>query len=173
MTSRLIKSELSNNAVQPYTTQKAQLIDVIYSVVVFLIIAFVMLGARNLQVRTYSLLMLFCMLLSVAAIILYNELYVEASSKTPLHSALLNVGQYGALTLSAKVWFSINYDRFSVPTKIFVSSLVYGAFLVLVLTSYWIQQQNPLLMVLLYPLGSISLALFAESIEEKLRHRTE
>ena len=147
--------------------------DVIYSVVVILIIALMILGARNLQVRTYSLLMLFCMLLSVAAIILYNELHIEASTKTPLHSALLYVGQYGALTLSAKIWFSINYDRFSAPTKIFVNGLVYGAFLVLVLTSYWIQKQIPLLTVLLYPLGSISLALLAESIEEKLRHRTD
>jgi hypothetical protein len=149
------------------------MIDVIYLLVVILIIALVILGARNLPVRTYSLLMLFCMLLSVAAVILYNELYLESSSKTPLHSALLSVGQYGALTLSAKVWFSINYDRFTALTKIFVNCVVYGAFLVLVLTSYWIQQQTPLLMVLLYPLGSISLALLAESIEEKLRHPTE
>jgi hypothetical protein len=81
------------------------MIDVIYLLVVILIIALVILGSRNLSVRTYSLLMFFCMLLSVAAVILYNELYLELSSKTPLHSALLSVGQYGALTLSAKVWF--------------------------------------------------------------------
>ncbi len=149
------------------------MIDVIYLVVVILIIAFVILGARYFQVRTYSLIMMFCMLLSVTAVILYNELYLESSSKTPLHSALLSVGQYAALTLSAKVWFSINYDRFSAFTKIVVNVVVYGAFLVLMLTSYWLKQQSPLLMVLLYPLGSIAIALLAESIEEKLRHRTE
>ena len=70
------------------------MIDVIYLLVVILIIALVILGARNLSVRTYSLLMFFCMLLSVAAVIPYNELYLETSSKTPLHSALLSMGHF-------------------------------------------------------------------------------
>lgn len=147
------------------------MIDAIYLIVVTLIIALVILGARCFQVRTYSLVMLFCMVLSVTAVILYNELYLESSSKTPLHSALLSMGQYGALTLSAKVWFSINYDRFSAVTRIVVNSMVYGALLVLVLTSYWLKQQAPLLVVLLYPLASIALALLAESIEEMFRNR--
>lgn len=147
------------------------MIDSIYLVVVTIIIAFVILGARYFKVRTYSLLLLFCMMLSVTAIIIYNELYVESSLKTPFHSALLSLGQYGALTLSAKVWFSINYDRFSAFTRILVNSMVYGGLLVLMLTSYWLTQQAPLLIVLIYPLASIALALLAESIEEMFRKK--
>ena len=70
------------------------------------------------------MLLLFCMMLSVKAIILYNELY-----------------------------------------------MVYGGLLVLMLTSYWLTQQAPLLIVLIYPLASIALALLAESIEEMFRKK--
>jgi len=48
---------------------------------------------------------------------------------------------------------------------------VYGGLLVLMLTSYWLTQQAPLLIVLIYPLASIALALSAESIEEMFRKK--
>lgn len=102
----------------------------------------------------------------------FNEYEIEVTENSPLHAGLMALCQYGALTLAAKVWFSINYATFNVHLRTVVGFLVHGSLLGLIVGSYMLKQSYPLLPILFYPAASISLALIAETIEERLHRKT-
>lgn len=148
------------------------MLDYSFLAVTLLVLVFVLVGSRWLSRVAYNRMLLLCFFLSVAIIVLFNEYEVELQGNSPLHSALMALCQYGALTLSAKVWFSINYPKFPRFLKIVINLAMYGGLIGLVIANYVIKTGSPLLVILLYPLGSVSLALVAETIEESLHTKS-
>ena len=148
-------------------------LDYTFLAATLFVVAYVLLGSRWLSKRAYSRILFLCFFLSVAMIVLFNEYEVEPRGNSLLHSALLALCQYGALTLSAKVWFSINYPKFPRFLKIVINLVMYGGLIGLVIANYVIKTDAPLLVILLYPLGSVSLALIAETIEESLHRKSQ
>ena len=144
--------------------------DAAFFVITLGILVFTVFGSRWCSLTAYSRLLLLSILLSILLIIGFNEYEIEIIGNSPLHAGLMALCQYGALTLAAKIWFSINYQAFSSRLKAFVGFLVHGSLLGLIVGSYMLEQSYPLLPILFYPVASISLALIAEVIEERL-HR--
>lgn len=147
------------------------MIDTLFLTITLLVMALVAFGARWLSMRAYSWMLFACIVFSVGLIVVFNEYEVEAQGNSPLHSSLMALCQYGALTLSAKIWFSIIYPKLYKFQRVALSLILIAALIGLVVASYSLKTNAPLAAILLYPVASISLALIAESIEAFLHQK--
>lgn len=149
------------------------MLDALFFTVTLSIIAYVAFGSRWSSRRAYCWSLLACVLLSVLIIIGFNEYEVEIQGNSPIHAGLLALCQYGALTLSAKVWFSIIYPGLQKFQKVALNLFMLGGLAGLVITSYRLKEGAPILLILLYPLASVALALIAETIEVSLEKKND
>lgn len=145
--------------------------DIAFFVVTSAMLFFAVFASRWCSLVLYSRLLLASIFLSILMIVIYNEYEIEVIGNSPLHAGLIALCQYGALTLTAKIWFTLNYTRLSIPLRTIVGFTVHGCLLVLIVGSYMLKQSHPLLPILFYPVASISLALIAETIEERLHRK--
>ncbi|MGI9142911.1 MAG: hypothetical protein ACR2IJ_06930 [Fluviibacter sp.] len=148
------------------------MLDLIFLVFVIFIIVVVATAWRFTSRRAYSYLLVASAMLSGAMIVFFSKYEIAATGNSPLHAALLSFGQYGALTLSAKIWFGLNYAAFNRVGKFLANLIVHGTLLLVIAANYWFKTQSAELLILLYPLASISLVLIAEEVEEAL-HKKE
>lgn len=104
-------------------------------------------------------------LTSVATIKFHLPSTIDAAS--PEHKVLLSLAQLAILTLSAKVWFALNYYKFSQHARWLIAAVLYGALFSSIAGAYWLYDNFPALQIFLYPLASLAISLTAEVIEHR------
>ena len=115
----------------------------------------------------YSRLMAGIFICSCLVTTWFHETVIDVSKTSPLHGAILAFAQVGTLTLSSKLWLSLNFKEFSKSTRILISVILYGALLTIVICTYWLSKIIPELLFILYPLSSLSISISAEMLENR------
>jgi hypothetical protein len=115
----------------------------------------------------YSRLVAGIFICSCLATIWFHETVIDVSKTSPLHGAILAFAQVGTLTLSSKLWLSLNFKKFSKALRISISAILYGALLTITICAYWLSKIIPELLLILYPLSSLSISITAEMLENR------
>lgn len=143
------------------------MVDALFFLSLIGFIGAIIFGANKLPRNLYSLILVVIVFVSSSLTILFYEFDIELSNSTPLHTGLLAFAQYGVVTLASKLWFSLNYSRLGRASKFLINFIIFGSLFTLVVANYWVKSINPVYVLLIYPLASLSLSLIAETIEEK------
>jgi hypothetical protein len=88
--------------------------------------------------QIYSYALLGVVALTTINAYIFSELEIKLLGKSPLHSGLLALAQYGVVTLASKLWISINYPGLSGSISVAVKALIYGSLISVVTASYWL-----------------------------------
>ncbi len=134
--------------------------------------ASILLGSRYFQAQPFSNLLGFIIGLTIAAMAWFHVVSVRAEGDGPVHYTVLTIAQYGVLALGFKLWFSLNYPRFNRASRVVAHSFAHVSLSFVIFAGYWLKTTHPIVVFLLYPLSSLSVALIAESIEEALERRS-
>lgn len=97
----------------------------------------------------------------------FHETVIDVSKTSPLHGAILAFAQVGTLTLSSKLWLSLNFKKFSKTIRIYVSVILYGSLLTITIFAYWLSKIIPELLLILYPIASLAISISAERLENR------
>lgn len=117
--------------------------------------------------QLYSRLIAGIFLLSCIATIWFHETVIDVSRQSPIHGAILALAQIGALTLTSKLWFSINYKKLSRFARFGICTFLYVSLTTIVFGAYWLYKLIPELQLLLYPFSSLGISVTAEILEER------
>lgn len=134
--------------------------------------ALILLGSRYLLARPFSHLLCLTIGLTIAAMAWFHLIAVRSEADGPVHYTVLTIAQYGVLALGFKLWFSLNYPRFNRASRVVAHSFAHVSLSFVIFAGYWLKTTHPIVVFLLYPLSSLSVALIAESIEEALERRS-
>ena len=104
---------------------------------------------------------------SCLAIITFHETVIDVSLSSPIHGALLVLAQVGTLTLTSKLWLTINYHQLTRSVRIATCLFLYSALLAIIIGSYWLYKLMPELQILLYPFSSLAISLTAQILEDR------
>lgn len=116
---------------------------------------------------TYSRLIAGIFTLSCLVTIWFHETVIDVSLQSPIHGAMLVLAQIGTLTLTSKLWFSINYKQLSRFTRMSICTFLYAALMTIVIGAYWLYKLIPELQLLLYPFSSLAISVTAEILENR------
>ena len=119
--------------------------------------------------RSYSHMMAVIFILSCLMITWFHETVIDVSKTSPIHGAILALAQVGTLTLTSKVWLTLNLHQFNPLLRSVLCTIFYGALLVVTVCSYWLYKVFPELQLILYPLASLAISITAEVLEERLK----
>jgi len=117
--------------------------------------------------NSYSRLMIFIFISSSLGSIWFHETVIDVYQTSPVHGAILAFAQVGILTLTSKLWLTLNFHRLSKATQGLLYFTFYGAFLMYTICTYWLYKQLPELQLILYPLSSLAISLTAEALESR------
>lgn len=134
--------------------------------------ASILLGSRYLLARPFSHLLGSTIGLTIAAMAWFHLIAVRSEAESQVHYTVLTIAQYGVLALGFKLWFSLNYPRFNRASRVVAHSLAHVSLTFVIFAGYWLKTTHPIIVFLLYPLSSLSVALIAESIEEAAERRS-
>jgi hypothetical protein len=99
----------------------------------------------------------------------FHETVIDVSKTSPLHGAILAFAQVGTLTLSSKLWLSLNFKKFDEALRTFICVILYGTLLTITICAYWLSKILPELLLILYPISSLSISITAEILEKRLK----
>jgi cation transport ATPase len=133
--------------------------------------ALVLLGSRYLDSYAYSKLLAVVIILAMVVMVWFHAIAIRVEGDSQVHFIVLAIAQFWVLALSFKLWFSLNYPRFNRALRVSVHVLSHASLAVSVFAGYWLKTAHPVIVFLLYPLSSLSVALIAESIEEAAERR--
>jgi len=140
--------------------------DLIFILWLVVCYGLILLSPSKLQRQQYSQLMAVIFIASCFVIIWFHETVIDVSQSSPMHAAILVLAQFGTLTLTSKIWFSINYKKLSKKLQTMLKVILFGALSTIIAFSYWLYKISPEMQLLLYPLASLAISLIAEMIEE-------
>ncbi len=115
----------------------------------------------------YSRLMAGIFIGSCLATTWFHETVIDVSKTSPLHGAILAFAQVGTLTLSSKLWLSLNFKNFDKGIRTLICVILYGALLTVTICAYWLSKLIPELLFILYPISSLSISITAEILEKR------
>lgn len=115
----------------------------------------------------YSRLMAGIFIISCLVTTWFHETVIDVSKTSPLHGAILAFAQVGTLTLSSKLWLSLNFKKFSKTIRIYISVILYGSLLTMTICAYWLSKIIPELLLILYPIASLAISISAEMLENR------
>lgn len=115
----------------------------------------------------YSRLMVGIFICSCLVTTWFHETVIDVSKTSPLHGAILALAQVGTLTLSSKLWLSLNYKKFSASIRTLLCTILYGTLLIMTICAYWISTIIPELLLVLYPISSLAISISAEMLENR------
>lgn len=121
---------------------------------------------KKLTRNQYGQLMAVIFIASCFVIIWFHETVIDMSKSSLIHSAILGLAQVGTLTLTSKIWFSINYKRLNKHFQTGLQIFLFGSLLSIAGFSYWLYKLSPEVQLMLYPFASLAISLTAEKIEE-------
>lgn len=142
--------------------------DVAFLVAFALLAVAIPLGCLLFEPQGYSRWLAGVLVLAVMAMAWLHAGTDAAVVTTRLHYSTLAVAQFAVLALGFKLWFSLNYPRFGRTARIAVHGLAHASLAFIVVAGYSLKAAHPLVVFLIYPLSSLSVALVAESVELKL-----
>ena len=116
---------------------------------------------------TYGRLMAAIFICSCFATIWFHETVIDVSKTSPLHGAILAFAQVGTLTLSSKLWLTLNFSKFDKVARSTLYVALYGALLAITTLSYWLSKLLPELLLVLYPMASLAISITAEILEDR------
>jgi hypothetical protein len=134
--------------------------DVAFLVAFTLLAVAIPLGCLLFEPQGYSRWLAGVLVLAVMAMAWLHACTDAAVVTTRLH--------YSTLAVGFKLWFSLNYPRFGRTARIAVHGLAHASLAFIVVAGYSLKAAHPLVVFLIYPLSSLSVALVAESVELKL-----
>ena len=141
--------------------------DLIFILWLVICYGLILLSPGKLQRQQYSQLMAVIFIASCFVIIWFHETVIDVSQSSPMHAAILVLAQFGTLTLTSKIWFSVNYKTLSKRSQTMLKVILFGALSTFIIFSYWLYKISPEMQLLLYPFASLAISLAAEMIEEK------
>ena len=115
----------------------------------------------------YSRLMAGIFIGSCLATTWFHETVIDVSKTSPLHGAILAFAQVGTLTLSSKLWLSLNFKNFDKGIRTLICVILYGVLLTVTICAYWLSKLIPELLLILYPISSLSISITAEMLENR------
>lgn len=129
--------------------------------------SFIVLTPGKIGKVSYGRLMAAIFLCSCLVTTWFHEAVIDVSKTSPLHGAILAFAQVGTLTLSSKLWLSLNFKKFSDGIRISIYVILYGALLTIVICAYWLSNIIPELLLILYPISSLAISITAEILENR------
>ena len=97
----------------------------------------------------------------------FHETVIDVSKTSPLHGAILAFAQVGTLTLSSKLWLSLNFKKFSRVIRVLICTILYSTLLTITICAYWLSKIAPELLLVLYPISSLAISISAEMLENR------
>ena len=116
---------------------------------------------------SYSRLMAAIFICSCLVTTWFHETVIDVTKTSPLHGAILAFAQVATLTLSSKLWLSLNFKKFSKTTRILISVILYGTRLTITICAYRLRKVIPELLLVLYPIASLAISISAEMLENR------
>lgn len=142
--------------------------DVVFLVAFALLAVAIPIGCLLFEPQGYSRWLAGVLVFAVMAMAWLHAATDAAVVTTRLHYSTLAVAQFAVLALGFNLWFSLNYPRFGRTARIAVHGLAHASLAFIVVAGYSLKAAHPLVVFLIYPLSSLSVALVAESVEMKL-----
>lgn len=115
----------------------------------------------------YSRLMAFIFICSCLITTWFHETVIDVSQTSPIHGAILSFAQIGTLTLTSKLWLTLNFHQFSQIIRRALYVIFYSALLTITICAYWLYKTLPELQLVLYPFASLAISLTAEALEDR------
>ena len=115
----------------------------------------------------YSRLMAGIFICSCLVTTWFHETVIDVSKTSPLHGAILAFAQVGTLTLSSKLWLSLNFKKFSKVIRVLICTILYSTLLIITICAYWLSKIIPELLLVLYPISSLAISISAEMLENR------
>lgn len=116
---------------------------------------------------SYSRLMAGIFICSCLVTTWFHETVMDVSKTSPLHGAILAFAQVGTLTLSSKLWLSLNFKKFTTIIRSLICGILYITLLAITICSYWFSKFIPELLLILYPIASLAISITAEMLENR------
>ena len=115
----------------------------------------------------YSRLMAGVFICSCLTITWFHETVIDVSQTSPIHGAMLSLAQVGTLTLTSKIWLTLNFHEANKSVKMTLYALLYGALFTIIACAYWLYKSLPELQLVLYPIASLAISITAEALESR------
>ena len=129
--------------------------------------AIILLTPGKISKASYSRLMIGIFICSCLATTWFHETVIDVSQTSPIHGAILALAQVGTLTLTSKLWLTLNFHRFSNTVRISLYAIFYSALLTITICAYWLYKVFPELQLILYPIASLAISITAEALEDR------
>jgi hypothetical protein len=131
-------------------------------------LALILFAHKLLSKDRYSGLLVALAIANAIAMFAFHLERPVSSAENLLHWIIVALVQYGILSLSLKIWLSINYKDLNPTAHQWIHVLSHGALLFVLVGGYWLKSNHPVVLAMVYPLSSLSIARIAEAIEEQL-----
>lgn len=129
--------------------------------------AVILIAPGKIAEHSYSRVIAWIFLLSCLTTLWFHETVIDVSELSPIHGAILAFAQMGTLTLTSKLWLSINYPKFSQAARVLTCVVIYFSLLVTLFCSYWLYKYYPEMQLLLYPLAGAAISVTAQILEDR------
>jgi hypothetical protein len=97
----------------------------------------------------------------------FHETVIDVSQTSPIHGAILSFAQVGTLTLTSKLWLTLNFQQFTKVIRVSLYVIFYSALLTVTICAYWLYKALPELQLILYPIASLAISITAEALEDR------
>jgi hypothetical protein len=141
--------------------------DVLFIIWTLLCIGLIFLTPGKICQRTYSRMIAGIFILSCLVTIWFHETVIDVSQVSPIHGGVLALAQVATLTLTSKLWLTINFHKLSRFFRAAIYILLYTALLAIVVCSYWLYKFVPELQVILNPIASLAISITAQILEDR------
>lgn len=129
--------------------------------------ALILLTPGRMSKVNYSRLMAIIFILSCLMTSWFHETVIDVSQTSPIHGAILSFAQVGTLTLTSKLWLTLNFHQFTKAIRMSLYVIFYGALLTVTICAYWLYKALPELQLILYPFASLAISITAEALEDR------
>jgi hypothetical protein len=73
----------------------------------------------------------------------------------------------GTLTLTSKLWLTLNFRQFSKTAQKSLYAVFYSALCAVTIYAYWLYKEFPELQIILLPFASLAISITAEALENR------
>ena len=141
--------------------------DLLFILWILACFALILLTPGRISKVNYSRLMGIIFILSCLMTSWFHETVIDVSQTSPIHGAILSFAQVGTLTLTSKLWLTLNFYQFTKAIRVSLYVIFYGALLTVTICAYWLYKALPELQLILYPIASLAISITAEVLEDR------
>jgi hypothetical protein len=141
--------------------------DLIIVIWILFCYALILFTPGRISKSSYSRLMAFIFIFSCLIITWFHETVIDVSQASPIHGAILSFAQVGTLTLTSKLWLTLNFRQFSKTAQKSLYAVIYSALCVVTICAYWLYKEFPELQIILLPFASLAISITAEALENR------